>query len=56
MVSSRMLHRVALVKTDILEELSASFIRMTRVGELGTMLAVIPLGISSQHASVASYS
>jgi hypothetical protein len=26
---------VALVRTDVLEELSASFIRVTRIGELG---------------------
>jgi hypothetical protein len=31
-----MLRRVALVKTDVSEELSASFIRVTRIGELGT--------------------
>jgi hypothetical protein len=36
-----MLRCVALVKTDVLEELSASFIRVTRIGELGTTLAVI---------------
>jgi hypothetical protein len=27
---------VALVRTDVLEELSASIIRVTRIGELGT--------------------
>jgi hypothetical protein len=27
-------------KTDVSEELSASFIRVTRIGELGTTLAV----------------
>jgi hypothetical protein len=47
MVSSGMLRRVALVRTDVLEEPSASFIRVTRIGELGTTVAV---------ASVASYS
>jgi hypothetical protein len=36
MVSSGMLRCVALVKTDVLEELSASFIRVARIGELGT--------------------
>jgi hypothetical protein len=39
MVSSGTLRRVALVRTDVSEELSASFIRVTRIGELGTMLA-----------------
>jgi hypothetical protein len=32
-----MLSRVALVKAHVSEELSASFIRMTRIGELGTL-------------------
>jgi hypothetical protein len=35
-----MLRRVALVRTDVPEELSAYFIRVTRIGELGTTLAV----------------
>jgi hypothetical protein len=35
-----MLHRVALVRTDVSEELSASLIRVIRIGELGTTLAV----------------
>jgi hypothetical protein len=39
-VSSGMLRRVALVRTDVSEELSASFIRVTRISELGTTLAV----------------
>jgi hypothetical protein len=46
MASSGMLRRVALVRTDVSEEPSASFIRMTRIGELGT----------TRRASVASYS
>jgi hypothetical protein len=40
MVSSGMLRLVALVRTHVSEELSASFIRVTRIGELGTTLAV----------------
>jgi hypothetical protein len=35
-----MLRHVALVRTDVSEELSASFIRVTRIGELGTTLGV----------------
>jgi hypothetical protein len=40
MAFSEMLRRVALVKTGVSEELSASFIMVTRIGELGTTLAV----------------
>jgi hypothetical protein len=40
LMSSGMLRRVALVRTDVSEELSASVIRVTRIGELGTTLAV----------------
>jgi hypothetical protein len=43
-----MLRRVFLIRTDVSEELSA-FIKVTRIGELGTILAV-------QRASVASCS
>jgi hypothetical protein len=35
--SSGMLRRVALVRTDVSEELGASIIGVTRIGELGTM-------------------
>jgi hypothetical protein len=35
-----MLLRVTLVRTDVLEELSAPYIRVTRIGELGRMLDV----------------
>jgi hypothetical protein len=41
MVSSGMLRRVALIRTDVSEVLSASFIRVTRIGELETMLCKI---------------
>jgi hypothetical protein len=40
MPSSGTLHRVALVRTDVSENCSASIIRVTRIGELGTMLVV----------------
>jgi demethoxyubiquinone hydroxylase (CLK1/Coq7/Cat5 family) len=40
MASSEMLRRVALVRTDVSEELNASIIRVTRIGELGATLAV----------------
>jgi hypothetical protein len=60
MVSSGMLRRVSLVRTDVSEEPSASFIRVTRIGELGTTLAAASnrrtLGIYSQRAPIASYS
>jgi hypothetical protein len=55
-----MLPRVALLRTYVSEELSASFIKVTRIGELGTTLAVTSnrrtqrRNISSQRASVAS--
>jgi hypothetical protein len=55
-----MLRRVALVRTEVSEGLSASFIRVTRIGELGTTLAVsinrsTLRRNTSQRASVASY-
>jgi hypothetical protein len=58
MVSSGLLRRVALVRTDVSEEISAS-IRVTRIGELGTTQAATSNrrtlrrnGISSQRTSV----
>jgi hypothetical protein len=45
MLSSGMLHGVALVRTDVSEECSASIIRVTRIDELGTILA----GTSNHH-------
>jgi hypothetical protein len=40
MASSGMLRRVALVRTYVSDELGPSFIRVTRIDELGTTLAV----------------
>jgi hypothetical protein len=40
MASSRMFRRVALVRTDVSEELSASIIKVTRIDEVGRTLAV----------------
>jgi hypothetical protein len=54
-----MLRRVALVRTDVSEEFSTFFIRMTKIDELGTTQAVTSNRrtlITSQRATVASYS
>jgi hypothetical protein len=40
MPSSGMLRRVAVVRIEVSEERMASIVRMTRIGELGTTLAV----------------
>jgi hypothetical protein len=55
MMSSGMLRRVALVRTDVSEELIVSFIRVSRIGELGTTLDVTS-NRRKQPVSVASYS
>jgi hypothetical protein len=55
MVSSGMLRRVALVRADVSEEPIASFIRVTRIGELGTKLAVTSNRLALR-VSVTSYS
>jgi hypothetical protein len=40
LASSGILRHVALVRTDVSEELSGSIIRVTRIGELVTILAI----------------
>jgi hypothetical protein len=42
-----MLYHVVLIRTDVSEELSTSFIRVTRIGELGTTLSVTSIVPSS---------
>jgi hypothetical protein len=60
MASSGMLRRVARIRTDVSEELRASFIRVTRISEPGTRLALTSnqrkLRRNTKRASVASYS
>jgi hypothetical protein len=41
MASSGILRRMAIVRTDVSEELSASFIRVTRTGELAFFLVFL---------------
>jgi hypothetical protein len=54
-----MLRREALVRTDVSEDLSTSIIGVTRIGELGTTLAVTSnrrtLHRNTKRASFASY-
>jgi hypothetical protein len=54
MASYGMLRRVALVRTDVSVELSVSIFKVTRIGELGTTLAVTSnrLTLSSSETSV----
>jgi hypothetical protein len=54
MSSSGKLCRLDLVRTDVSEELSGSFIRVTRIGELGRRL-VLTRNRLTLRASVASY-
>jgi hypothetical protein len=42
MASSGMLRRVTIVRIDVSKELRASFIRVTRIGELGATQRNIP--------------
>jgi hypothetical protein len=47
-----MLRGIALIRTDVSEERSASIIKVTGIDKIGTKLVV---NFSSQRASVASY-
>jgi hypothetical protein len=53
-VVTGMLRRMALVRTDVSEELSASVIKVTIIGELRTTLAATS-NLSTQRASVARH-
>jgi hypothetical protein len=46
-----MLRRVALVRTDVLEELSASIIRVTRISELGGAKFLRSVGSYKSHTA-----
>jgi hypothetical protein len=46
MASSGMLRRVVLVRTDVSDELSACIIRVTRISELETTLALTTKRVS----------
>jgi DNA-binding TFAR19-related protein (PDSD5 family) len=52
MESSGLLSRLALVRTDVSEKLSASFIRVARIGELGTTLKMVSPGMLCRVALV----
>jgi hypothetical protein len=54
-VSSGLLRRVALVRTDVSEEPGASFIKVTKIAELGTKQAATS-NRRTLRPSVASYS
>jgi hypothetical protein len=57
MASSGMLRSVALVRTDVSEELRASFIKVAKIGELGTLAVTSNRRtLRSERASVATYS
>jgi hypothetical protein len=47
---------VALVRTDVSEEIRAYFIRMTRIRELGTLAVTSNRRTLRRRASVAGYS
>jgi hypothetical protein len=55
MASSGMLGRVALVRTDVSEELSASFVRVTRICELGTLAVISNRNVGSYKSHTAQH-
>jgi hypothetical protein len=55
MASSGMLRRVTLIRTGVSEELSAPIIKVTRIGELGTTLAVTSTDSLREEIQTASY-
>jgi hypothetical protein len=55
MVSSGLLRRVALVRTDVSEETFASFIRVTKIGELRTTQAATSNRCTLRRNTISSY-
>jgi hypothetical protein len=55
MVSSGLLRRVALVRTDVSEEPGVSFIRVTKISELGTTQAATSNRRTRTYAYVRMY-
>jgi demethoxyubiquinone hydroxylase (CLK1/Coq7/Cat5 family) len=55
MPSSGMLRRVALVRADVSEELSASIIRVTRIGELGKLAVTSNRSMLRRNTTLRSY-
>jgi hypothetical protein len=47
MASSGMLRRVVLVRTEVSEKLSASVIRVTRIGQLGKLAVLVTTNVLS---------
>jgi hypothetical protein len=51
MASSGVIRRVAVVRTDVSEEFGASIIRVTRIGELGTLAVTSNLRALRRYAA-----
>jgi hypothetical protein len=54
MASSGMLRRVALLRTDVSEDLSTSFIRVTRIGELVSVVPSSPILVTLMKEALSS--
>jgi hypothetical protein len=54
MVFSGMLRRVALVRTDVSKEIRSFFIRVTRIGELASLLPSSPIVVTLMKEALSS--